>query len=62
MNTDIRKGFLKERTMKERKAYEKDFYPPIPTDFTMKMRTNLFWQFFRFIIINIKMIRMARFH
>ena len=36
MNTDIRKGFLKERTMKERKAYEKDFYPPIPTDFTMK--------------------------
>ena len=48
--------------MKERIAYEKDFYPPIPTEFTMKMRTNLFWQFFRFIVINIKMIRMARFH
>jgi hypothetical protein len=51
-----------EINMKERKNYEKDFYAPMPTDFTTKMRTNLVWQFFRFLVINFKMIRMTRFH
>jgi hypothetical protein len=48
--------------MKERIAYEKDFYPPVPTEFTKKMRTNIIWQFYRFVTINIKMIIMTRFH
>jgi hypothetical protein len=48
--------------MKVRKTYEKDFYAPMPTDFTTKMRTNIFWQIYRFMVINYKMIRMTRFH
>ncbi|MCB1142964.1 MAG: hypothetical protein H7A24_15680 [Leptospiraceae bacterium] len=48
--------------MKHRKAYEKDFYPPVPTNFTKRMRTNVLWQIFRFLIINMKMIQMTRLH
>jgi hypothetical protein len=45
--------------MKVRQSYEKDFYAPMPTEFTTKMRTNIFWQFYRFLVINFKMIRMT---
>ena len=48
--------------MKTRKTYDKDFYAPMPTEFTTRMRTNILWQIFRFLIINYKMIRMTRFH
>lgn len=48
--------------MNERKPYEQNYYPPVPTKFTKFMRTNLIWQFFRFIVINIKMLRMVRKH
>jgi len=48
--------------MKERKAYDKDFYPPVPTEFTKSMRKNFFWQFYRFLVINWKMIRMTKYH
>ena len=33
---------------------------PLPTDATLRARRNPFRQFFRFIAINIKMIRMIR--
>jgi hypothetical protein len=45
-----------------RKPYEQSYYPPVPTKFTKSMRTNLIWQFIRFIAINIKMLRMVRKH
>jgi hypothetical protein len=48
--------------MNERKPYEQTYYPPVPTGFTKSMRTNLIWQFFRFLVINIKMLRMVRKH
>jgi len=48
--------------MNERKPYEQTYYPPVPTGLTKKMRTNLIWQFFRFLVINIKMLRMVRKH
>lgn len=48
--------------MTTRKPYEQNYYPPVPTGFTKGMRTNLIWQFFRFIVINIKMLRMVRKH
>ncbi|MFZ2322807.1 MAG: hypothetical protein WAV89_03815 [Ignavibacteriaceae bacterium] len=44
----------------ERTSYEQNYYPPIPTKFTKSIRTNLIWQFFRFHVINIKMLRMVR--
>ncbi len=48
--------------MELRKPFEQSYYPPLPTRFTRAMRTNLLWQFFRFIVINVKMLRMARKH
>jgi hypothetical protein len=45
-----------------RKAYEQSYYPPVPTRFTQRLRTNLLWQFIRFLVINIKMLRMVRKH
>lgn len=46
----------------ERQPFEQSFYPPVPLPLTTAMRTNLIWQFFRFIILNIKMLRMVRKH
>lgn len=48
--------------MELRKPFEQSYYPPLPTPFTRAMRTNLIWQFFRFIVINFKILRMARKH
>jgi hypothetical protein len=31
-----------------------------PTDFTKALRTNLLWQLVRFVMINLKMIRVIR--
>lgn len=45
-----------------RKPYEQNYYPPVPTKFTSRMRTNLFWQLFRFMALNLKMLRMVRKH
>ena len=45
-----------------RKPYEQTYYPPVPTKLTKKFRSNVIWQFIRFLIINIKMLRMVRKH
>jgi hypothetical protein len=45
-----------------RQPYEQTFYPPVPTGFTKRMRTFLPWQLFRFVVLNIKMLRMVRKH
>ena len=46
----------------ERQPYEQSFYPPVPTRFTKMMRTFLPWQLFRFLVLNVKMLRMVRKH
>ncbi len=46
----------------DRTPYGQNFYPPVPTQFTKTMRTNIFWQLYRFVVINIKMLRMVRKH
>jgi hypothetical protein len=48
--------------MSIRKPFEQSYYPPVPTGFTKFFRTNLIYQFFRFLILNIKMLRMVRKH
>ncbi|MDX2469277.1 MAG: hypothetical protein QNL04_01735 [SAR324 cluster bacterium] len=40
------------------RADEQQYYAPIPSDFVKSMRTNLIWQFIRFLVINYKMTRM----
>jgi hypothetical protein len=44
------------------KPFEQSTFAPHPTKFTRYMRTNLIYQLFRFVVINIKMILMARRH
>lgn len=48
--------------MNTRKPYEQTYYPPVPTGVTKFFRTNLLWQFFRFLVLNVKMLRMVRKH
>ena len=45
-----------------RKPFEKSYYPPLPTRWTRYWRTNIPWQFLRFLLLNVKMLRMVRKH
>ena len=42
--------------------YGQRYFPPVPTALTRAMRTNLLWQFVRFLVLNVKMLRMVRKH
>ncbi len=48
--------------MPVRRQFEQSYYPPVPTPFTRRMRTNVIWQLFRFLVINVKILRMVRKH
>ena len=39
------------------KPYEQGYYPPMPTRATRFWRTNGLYQFWRFLMINLKMTR-----
>jgi hypothetical protein len=41
------------------KAYYDEAYPPVPSSATMFWRKNIIWQLFRFIVLNVKMIRIV---
>jgi hypothetical protein len=41
-----------------REPYQQDYYPPIPTGFTRYMRTSLIWQLYRFVVINLKILKL----
>jgi hypothetical protein len=45
-----------------RTPYEQSYFPPVPTRIRIFTRTNIFVQFFRFLILNVKMLRMVRKH
>ena len=49
--------------MTNKDPYQQAYYPPKPTRFTRHMRTSLLWQCYRFIAINLKILKlMARSH
>lgn len=48
--------------MRNRLPYDQNFYAPVPTGFTRHFRINWLWQFFRFIVLNAKILRMVRKH
>ena len=48
--------------METRRPFEQSYYPPVPTETTKRMRTNILWQLFRFAVINVKILRMVRKH
>jgi len=39
------------------RGYNEESYPPIPTRSTRFWRRNIVWQLLRFIILNLKMMR-----
>lgn len=39
------------------KGYYEEAYPPMPTRATRFFRKNIFLQFFRFIVLNLKIMR-----
>jgi hypothetical protein len=48
----------KETKPKNKEPYQQAYYPPVPTGFTRFMRSNLVWQFWRFLVINLKIFRL----
>ncbi|MEY6431819.1 hypothetical protein ABC977_05275 [Thioalkalicoccus limnaeus] len=46
--------------VKNREPYQQAYYPPVPTRFTKYMRTSVIWQFVRFIVINLKILKLMR--
>lgn len=44
--------------MTNREPYQQAYYPPKPTGFTRFMRTCLIWQLFRFVVINLKIVKL----
>gem|GEM_PF-575058 len=48
--------------MKQRSPFEQTYFPPVPTKFTLFLRKNFIYQFFRFIVLNLKLLRMVRKH
>lgn len=41
-----------------REPYQQTYYPPTPTRFTRYMRNSLIWQLVRFVVINLKMLKL----
>ena len=41
------------------RAYVDEAYPPFPTRITLFWRRNLLWQAWRFIVLNLKMMRIV---
>ena len=52
----------RRKIMKEIAPYSDSYFPPHPTEFTVKSRQNLLYQFYRFLVINLKMLKMTRYH
>lgn len=44
------------------KPYEQTFFTAVPTKFTKYTRVSILYQIYRFIVLNIKILRMVRKH
>lgn len=43
---------------KNKEPYQQAYYPPVPTRFIRSMRTFFPWQFYRFWVINLKILKL----
>ncbi len=41
------------------RVYKDEFYPPVPTAFTKRMRTNIPIQLYKFLRLNYKIMRIV---
>ncbi len=48
--------------MPVRKPFEQNYYPPVPTGRTLYFRTSICYQVVRFLLLNLKILRMVRRH
>jgi len=46
--------------VKNKEPYQQAYYPPVPTGFTKYMRNSIVYQFYRFLVINYKMLKLIR--
>ncbi len=50
-------------SVKNKEPYQQAYYPPVPTGITRYLRTSIVWQLYRFLVINLKMMKlMTRSH
>lgn len=49
-------SLIKHKTVR---GYKDEFYPPVPNKFTLFMRRFIPWQIYRFIVLNIKIMRIV---
>jgi len=50
---------FKITVMNKVKAYYDEAYPPVPSKATLYWRKNLVWQLFRFVVLNVKIMRIV---
>jgi hypothetical protein len=43
---------------KNKEPYQQAYYPPVPTRYIRWVRTSVPWQFIRFWVINLKILRL----
>lgn len=43
---------------KNKEPYQQAYYPPVPTGLTRHMRSNPIWQLWRFLVINLKILKL----
>lgn len=43
------------------KVYYEESYPPVPTNSVKFWRKNFLWQFYRFIVLNYKVMKIVAF-
>ncbi len=41
------------------RGYHDEFYPPFPSKATLFWRRNIFWQLIRFVVLNLKIMRIV---
>jgi len=47
-------------TTTNQRPYEQAYFPMVPTATVLRWRQNVVWQAFRFVMINMKMMRVVR--
>ena len=43
-----------------KEPYQQAYYPPVPNGITRHMRNNILWQVIRFVVINLKMLKLMK--
>ena len=50
----------KDDVQEKIEPYKQSFTTMLPTNLVRRLRTNILWQFFRFIVLNIKMLLVVK--